>query len=449
MLPLPLANILHHKLRSALAMLGVAIAVCMLVTLSGLSRGSLEEIADRWQAVDADMIVYPATWGENITTVSGGGMGDADISRILALTAAEKPPATAASQQGVASAGDAALDANRTVTGETPVEHMGETPMLRTASAPAKPLFERVVPVFIYQVAIGKDRHNVVGVRPEDLPILLGKNGFDAGRVFDPQNSFAQWVTQRLAKQSDEVIDLSDELAKHGGLEMVIDSRLARVIKAKVGSNIHAAGHDFTVTGIVHEGGLARGFIALDSAEVLFNGRLGRYTLLFAKLTPGVEMGQAMQAVRATKRLTAVGTSEYRGMLQQQFGVMYTYVDLVNLITLIVAFLFILVTLYTMVIQRTREIAILKSMGASRGYILRGVVAESLLLTCIGAAAGIGMSFGAGWLIERVKPLLTVTITPHWLVIGAAAAIVGGTVSALYPAWCAMRVDVIEAINLE
>ncbi len=326
---------------------------------------------------------------------------------------------------------------------------MGETPMLRTASAPAKPLFERVVPVFIYQVAIGKDRHNVVGVRPEDLPILLGKNGFDAGRVFDPQNSFAQWVTQRLAKQSDEVIDLSDELAKHGGLEMVIDSRLARVIKAKVGSNIHAAGHDFTVTGIVHEGGLARGFIALDSAEVLFNGRLGRYTLLFAKLTPGVEMGQAMQAVRATKRLTAVGTSEYRGMLQQQFGVMYTYVDLVNLITLIVAFLFILVTLYTMVIQRTREIAILKSMGASRGYILRGVVAESLLLTCIGAAAGIGMSFGAGWLIERVKPLLTVTITPHWLVIGAAAAIVGGTVSALYPAWCAMRVDVIEAINLE
>ena len=90
MLPLPLANILHHKLRSALAMLGVAIAVCMLVTLSGLSRGSLEEIADRWQAVDADMIVYPATWGENITTVSGGGMGDADISRILALTAAEK-----------------------------------------------------------------------------------------------------------------------------------------------------------------------------------------------------------------------------------------------------------------------------------------------------------------------------------------------------------------------
>lgn len=60
---LPLANILHHKLRSVLSALGIGIGICMLVTLSGLSRGTLSEVADRWDAVDAQLIVYPLGWG--------------------------------------------------------------------------------------------------------------------------------------------------------------------------------------------------------------------------------------------------------------------------------------------------------------------------------------------------------------------------------------------------
>ena len=75
-----------------------------------------------------------------------------------------------------------------------------------------KKLFDRAVPIFIYQVAIAKDRYNVVGVRPQDLPILLGKNGFEAGRVFDPDNKFSQWINQRLSQQGSEVVELSDEL---------------------------------------------------------------------------------------------------------------------------------------------------------------------------------------------------------------------------------------------
>ena len=74
MVPLPIANIMHHKLPSALSALGVAIGVCMLITLSGLARGSLGEVADRWEGVDADIIVYPAQWSDNITTISGGGL---------------------------------------------------------------------------------------------------------------------------------------------------------------------------------------------------------------------------------------------------------------------------------------------------------------------------------------------------------------------------------------
>ena len=59
------------------------------------------------------------------------------------------------------------------------------------------------------------------------------------------------------------------------------------------------------------------------------------------------------------------------------------------------AIVFIMVTLYTMVLQRTRDIAILKANGASNAFLVRQVLAESMLLTFAGAAVGIALSFVA------------------------------------------------------
>ena len=405
MIPLPLANILHHKLRSALAGLGVAIGVCMLITLAGLSRGSLDEIAQRWQAVDADLIIFPAAFGENITMASGGLLADADTQRVAELT----------------------------VNGER--------------------IVRQVAPVFIHPVRIGKDEHNVVGVSAADLPMLLGgKQIAPGGQSFDRQGDLTAWMKSRLSQTTQpesDFVDIEPDLPARGGLDMVVDSRLAKVNHLKVGGKLAAAGHEFNIVGIAPEGALARAFLPLSTSEYLFTGRLGRFTLMFVKLAPGVKVNAAIDAVKQTRRLNAVAVSAYSSMLQQRFGIMYLYVDAVNAVTLVVAFLFILVTLYTMVIQRTREIAILKSMGATGATILWGVLCESMLLTAAGTLAGAAMSFGAAYAITTAKPLLTVTITWGWFGVAAAAAVVGSVVASLYPAWCALRVDVIEAINLE
>jgi putative ABC transport system permease protein len=124
-------------------------------------------------------------------------------------------------------------------------------------------------------------------------------------------------------------------------------------------------------------------------------------------------------------------------------------VDAVNVIALLIAFLFIMITLYTMVLQRTREIAILKSSGASNAFILRQVLAESMILTGAGLVVGVALSFVAAWVIQALKPLLTVTITWEWLLIALAAALGGAVISGLYPAWRATRVDMVEALTLE
>jgi len=403
MVPLPLANILHHKVRSALSALGVAIGVCMLITLSGLSRGSLEEVADRWGLIDADLIVAPARLGDSIVTVDGGLLSERDVAEVAALTT-----------DGTAVAG-------------------------------------RAFPIFIRRLKIAGQLHAVVGVDPENLSALLGGRDLLAGgRVFDPEGRFAKWLGRRLSASTDEVVDVSPrELAEHGGLEMIVDTRLARAAGLKVGATLHAVGHEFTIVGIAPEGAMVRAFIPLSTAQFLFNNRLGRSTLLMVKLGEGVSEQAAIKAIRATRRLSAIPVGQYRSLLLAQFGIMYVYVDVVNVITLIVAMLFILVTLYTTLIQRTREIAILRSMGATRGYVLRQVICESLIRTACGATAGIVLALLAGAAIEAFRPFLTVTVTWRWVLVGAAAAIGGGIVAGLYPAFHATRIDVTEALNLE
>jgi len=79
---LPLANVLHHKLRSVLSSLGIGIGICMLITLAGLTRGSLYEIADRWESVGADLILFARGWGEDATIRSGAGVSD-KLARIM------------------------------------------------------------------------------------------------------------------------------------------------------------------------------------------------------------------------------------------------------------------------------------------------------------------------------------------------------------------------------
>ena len=281
--------------------------------------------------------------------------------------------------------------------------------------------------------------------------MLLGKGGIaQGGRLFDPKNACADWLKEKLTTPGDDIVEISEaDLAEHGGLEMVIDSRLAKASNLKVGDNVYSAGHNFTVTGIVPAGAMVRVFIPLATAEHLFNGRLGRYTLLLVKLRNDARLGATLEKIRRNKGLKAVSIDEYRGMLEDRFGIMYLFVDAVNTITLIVAFLFILVTLFTMVIQRRREIAILRSMGATTRFILREVLSESLILTIMGAALGIGLAPMAAAAIETFRPLLTVRITPRWMLIASLAAVAGGLLSAIYPAWRAMKVDVAETLSLE
>ncbi len=412
---LPLANLLHYKLRSVLSAFGIGIGICMLVTLSGLSRGSLFEVAERAESVDADLIVSPRGWGDDAADKAGSALPDKYADLILRKH------------------GD---------------------------------IVAKVACVFVWPIRLAGQDQRAAGIDPKDMPMLTGGRTISSGRCFDPDGRFAKWIEQKLLAppapdsgdtaddQVDRAVltltpkDLADP--NHDGLELVIDSRLAKAGKYSVGQKVYAAGHDWTIVGIVPAGVMMRVFLPLRTAQFLFgSGDVTKSTMILVKLKSGVDIGPAGRAIQQTIGHDVIPLTKYRGMLIEKWGMMFVYVDIVNAFSLVMAFLFIMITLYTMVLQRTREIAILKSFGASSAFILRQVLAESLMLTGFGTVLGIALSFFAAWLIQTLRPLLTVTITWQWIAIALAAAAAGAVISGLYPAWRAMRVNVVEALTME
>jgi len=393
-----------------LSALGIGISICMMITLSGFASGTLFEISDRWEAVDADLIVYPREWGDNLTTMSGVGLSDKYVQIIQAKH------------------GD---------------------------------IVKHAVPVFLSPVKFAGQDQVVVGVDSSQWATLTGGRKITEGRLFDPQGEASKWIEQQLLAPASEPSDVQNEevqqeldkaeMARRGALEIVIDTRLAQKGKYTVGQKIQAAGHEWTVAGIVPAGAMGRVFLPRRTAQYLLGLHgISKSTLIFVKLKPGVDAESAALSIRrAGPALEVIPIKQYRQMLQAKYGVMFRYIDAVNVIAMIIAFLFIMVTLYMMVLQRTREIAILKSCGASDWLILRMVMEESLILTMAGTVFGIALSFFAAEMVAIFLPLYTVTITPTWLAIAVGTALVGAIFSAIYPAWRASRVDMVEAQTLE
>ena len=123
--------------------------------------------------------------------------------------------------------------------------------------------------------------------------------------------------------------------------------------------------------------------------------------------------------------------------------------NVVTFIAVLVGFLVIFQSMYTAVLERTREIGILKSMGASKLAIVGVVLRETAVIAVVGALLGIAGTYGVKLLIAHLFPMQHFEITGEWLVKAAIIAFVGAIFGAMYPAWMAARKDPIDALAYE
>jgi putative ABC transport system permease protein len=102
--------------------------------------------------------------------------------------------------------------------------------------------------------------------------------------------------------------------------------------------------------------------------------------------------------------------------------------------------------MYTAVLERTREIGILKAMGASSGLILSLLLKEIFAIACSGVAAGILLTYSTQWMMRHLVPSSLNQETVYaWWPIAALIAIVG----AIVPVLKGVRQDVTEALTYE
>jgi putative ABC transport system permease protein len=210
--------------------------------------------------------------------------------------------------------------------------------------------------------------------------------------------------------------------------------------------------HDFRICGIVENGRGGRRLIPIDTLGALL-GTDGKASVIYIKSDNPANNDAIRQEIESTP-----GLQGYRVQSMEDIISMYTpsrfpgfdiALNVVITIAVIVGFLVIFQTMYTAVLERTREIGILKSMGASKLTVVGVVLRECAVLAVAGVLLGIAATFGVRLLLNLRFPGFAFELTGAWIINGALIAFAGALGGALYPAWIASRKDPIEALAYE
>jgi putative ABC transport system permease protein len=221
----------------------------------------------------------------------------------------------------------------------------------------------------------------------------------------------------------------------------------------KVGDTITVLNHPFRICGIVEHGKGGRKFLPIETMGQI-TGTEGKATMFYLRTEAQPKyQDQVRKAILATP-----GMSEYNVATADEYlsSISPDRLPGFNIglrvvigIAVIIGFLVIFQSMYTAVMERTREIGILKSMGASRAYIVGIVLRETGLLAAVGIAAGVIASFALSAALEARFPTLDFVINVPYVWKAILIAFVGALLGALYPAIKAASKDPIDALSYE
>lgn len=361
---LTFANLAHRPVRTLLSILAIAVEVTMILTLVGVSNGTLHESARRARGTGADILVR-APGASSALTMSSSPMSDkfVDILR-------QEPHITMA-----------------TGTMVQPLE-----------------LFD-----------------TITGLDMEQFARMSGGFHFSQGGL--PVND----------------------------TDMIVDEPYAREKHVHVGSTLNLISQQWHVSGIYEPGKLARICVKLEALQ-RFTGNPHRLSQIYLKVDDPSKAQSIVDALRIKYPGYPIYTLEYYTSLLSvnSVGLLRNFTYVVIGIAMIVGFIVVFMAMYTAVLERTREIGILKAVGSSSGLILSMLLRETLLLAVIGTIVGILLTYLSQWLIIHFAPggMTQETVYAWWPITGAIA-IVGSLVGAIVPGIKAVRQDATEALSYE
>jgi ABC-type antimicrobial peptide transport system permease subunit len=239
-----------------------------------------------------------------------------------------------------------------------------------------------------------------------------------------------------------------------GRRQIIVGRMAAEQMGLAVGDTFRMLDSNFRVVGIYETGQAfedAGVVIGLREAQVLTGKPRQVQFYLISLRDPGQVEAVRDDLEAEFPEINFSLTSEL-GESTSDFRVMQEMADQISLLAVFVGAVGMLNTMLMSVLERTREIGVLRSLGWRQRRVLGMILKESLVLGTVGGVCGVPLGLGLGALIGMagiwggaIGPLYT----PRLFVQAVVVAMIAGVVGGLYPAWRATRMRPVEALRYE
>ncbi len=233
--------------------------------------------------------------------------------------------------------------------------------------------------------------------------------------------------------------------------DVMVDEVYASQKKLHVGDTANIMNHSWRVSGVYESGMLTRVVVPLATLQDL-TANTGKVSTVYVKVDDASKTDEVIAELG--KKLTAYkvySMEDYTSLFSPaNVPMLPQFIDVVMGLGVLVGFLVVSLSMYTAVLERTREIGVLKALGASPAYILNILLRETALLALGGSVVGIGLAYVTRFAITKLVPgSLIQDIVYSWWPRAAGLALVGALLGAVYPGLKAARQDAIEALAYE